>query len=88
MTEDIIETQSVTLPAHKVSTQIGAEKYGGAGSNASILLEFFINNGAKAAKLILNRVMQLKPSYEALNPEEIQSILSAFLEIRKPCNEE
>ncbi len=63
------------LPTHKVSSQISAEKYGGKGSNVSLLLTFFITHGAKLCERLMEVFLDLPPNYKAISSDQLLDLL-------------
>jgi ketopantoate reductase len=72
---------------HKVSTQIGAEKHGGTGSNVSALLDPFIELGATNAKIIRNAILRLEPNYQAFTREQLIELRNLLSEISCPWSQ-
>lgn len=64
-----------SLPKHKVSSQISAEKYGGKGSNVSELLGYFVSKGASLCSKLLDLFLTLEPNYEAITSSMLLKIL-------------
>jgi ketopantoate reductase len=64
-----------SLPKHKVSSQISAEKYGGKGSNVSELLGYFVSKGASLCSKLLDLFLTLEPNYEAITSSKLLKIL-------------
>ncbi|MDH5403236.1 MAG: hypothetical protein OEZ01_07990 [Candidatus Heimdallarchaeota archaeon] len=67
---------------HKVSTQLGIEKYGGSRSNVDELLDYFVQKGAIYAKIVRDIVVELPTTYEALTLEN----LTLFIQNEIPYN--
>lgn len=78
-----LEKNGVERLKHKVSTQIGIEKYGGKGSNTAELLSFFIARGGQNARILLEEVKQLAKSYSSYTSDELKSLLDKMT--KPPC---
>ncbi len=63
---------------HLVSTQLGMDKYGGEGSNVLNLLGWLQLSGSLLADEVIHLVLSMKPGYEAVTMEELQSILQMY----------
>ncbi|MCE7737120.1 MAG: hypothetical protein GPJ54_19695 [Candidatus Heimdallarchaeota archaeon] len=64
-----------SLPKHKVSSQISAEKYGGKGSNVSELLGYFVSKGASLCSKLMDLFLTLEPNYDAITSEELIKLM-------------
>lgn len=71
---------------HKVSSQISAEKHGGKGSNARVLLSYFISNGAKACEIVLDYFENLQINYDPVSNSDLNIILNKINGLDIKCN--
>ena len=76
ITGEIPSTKHREGITHKVSTQLGMEKYGGSDSNIHALLDWLQLSGSLLADEIIQLVEQQTQGYEALDPTLFDQILA------------
>ncbi|MFV2016394.1 MAG: hypothetical protein ACC656_13265, partial [Candidatus Heimdallarchaeota archaeon] len=64
-----------SLPKHKVSSQISAEKYGGKGSNVQELLQRFVHSGGELCSRLLTIFLDLEPNYQAFSSDKLLELM-------------